>query len=164
MSPVPRFRVGRWSTHPSPGLWGAMAHTTRVTVTLPSSTLAPAGANALIASYLAANPRRSRQLANSSIAAINAEIARVEATDSTATDNGDAHSGDHHDHHDNPSADGQTTATTTTRPPRTTTTRPGPTTTTRPPERRRRDRPRRPPRQVQAQPPLPASMCDRLPP
>ena len=130
----PQIQSGTVVKPPVPGTVGSNGAATRVTVTLPSSTLAPAGANALIASYLTANRAQIRQQANSSIAAINAEIARVEAELAALPPTTVTHT---------PASTTTTTttphqtvkppATTTTRPARTTTTRPGPTTTTRPP-------------------------------
>jgi len=133
----PQIQSGTVVKLPVPGTVGSNGAATRVTVTLPSSTLAPAGANALIASYLAANRALVRNQAKNSIDAINAAIARTEAglaalppattgthttTNSTTTTTRPAHI-----------ATTRPPATTTTRPPHTTTTRPPRTTTTRPP-------------------------------
>jgi Mrp family chromosome partitioning ATPase len=132
----PQIQSGTVVKLPVPGTVGSNGAATRVTVTLPSSTLAPAAANALIASYLTANRALIRSQARNSIAAINAAIARTEAglsalppasgpqktTTSSTTTTTQPHI-----------AVTKPPATTTTRPPRTTTTRPPRTTTTRPP-------------------------------
>lgn len=125
----PQIQNGTVVKLPVPGTVGSNGAATRVSVTLPSSTLAPAGANTLIASYLVADKALVRTQAKNSIAAINTAIARTEAGLAALPPATVTHP-----------SNGTTSTTTTTqphtsatRPPRTTTTRPIPTTTTRPP-------------------------------
>ncbi len=115
---------------PTPGAAGSNGAATKVTVTLPSNTLAPAGANAVIASYLQVSHADIRQQARSSINAIDSEIAKttsaiqaIPAPTSSKTTPTTSPSPSSTSH----------TGTTVVHAPRTTTTRPARTTTTRAP-------------------------------